>query len=132
MSNGSLVTFSFFFYFFCDCERGRAGGLASRADCPAGVAASMLTKSIHNDQHGSVGYLVKVEDYVPTGLNGMSLVEPADFWFWHAEHAGMEARNLAVSHYAAGDWLYEGGFLTAAGGHVPLRRRPDPHWPLFF
>lgn len=117
-SNSPLVTF-FFYFFFCGDSEGRiAGGLASRAGCPAGVAASMLNKGIHNDQRCRVGHLVKVEDYVPTGLNGLLLVEPADFGFWHAGHAGMEARNLTVPHYAAGDWLYKGGFLTAAGGDV--------------
>lgn len=133
-SNGPLVTFSFFlsFFFWGDSERGRASGLASRAGCPAGVAASMFREGIHNDQRGCIGHLVKVEDYVPTGLNGQPLVEPADFWFWRARHAGVEASNFAVPHYAAGDCLFEGGFLTAAGGDVPLRRSPGPNWPLLF
>lgn len=87
----------------------------------------MLTEGIHNDQRGRVGHLVKVEDNVPAWPNGLPLVEPADFRFRRARHAGVEACHLAMPHGAAGDWLYEGGFLAAAGGDVPLRRRPGLH-----
>lgn len=92
----------------------------------------MLTEGVHYDQRGRVGRLVKVEDHVAAWLHGLQLVEPADFWFGRARNAGVEARHLAMPHGAAGDWLYEGGFLAAAGGDVPQRRRPRLHWPLLF
>lgn len=85
-SNGPLVTFSFFLhFFFCgDSERSRTGSLASGTGRPAGVAASMLTEGIHNNQCGRVGHLVKVEDHIPAGPHGLPIVEPADFRFWCA------------------------------------------------